>query len=215
MAAASVLLGLVPTILGLAGSSTVGIGLVALQYPFLALLLGIASPAVNPLRTFWVRRSCKTDEPWRLFDTINYYPGVPKTAGVRYTVRIGTRSNIQYCNGHLFAFHLDVFRQQSICANHSDLDVSRYIHPYCGRRCIAHPCETVCKESSRNLDGARERILAELRSSQSPARFPARVVLVHLLILEHVNRYYSSYCPRYTWPLRPLVHSMYKTRRLW
>ena len=52
MAAASVLLGLVPTILGLAGSSTVGIGLVALQYPFLALLLGIASPAVNPLRTF-------------------------------------------------------------------------------------------------------------------------------------------------------------------
>ena len=52
MASASVLLGLLPTILGLAGSSTVEVGLVALQRPLLALLLGIASPAVNPLRTF-------------------------------------------------------------------------------------------------------------------------------------------------------------------
>ena len=52
MAAASVLLGLLPTILSLAGSSTVEVGLVALQCPFLALLLGIASPSVNPLRTF-------------------------------------------------------------------------------------------------------------------------------------------------------------------
>ena len=52
MATASVLLGLLPTILSLAGSSTVEVGLVALQRPLLALLLGTASPAVNPLRTF-------------------------------------------------------------------------------------------------------------------------------------------------------------------
>lgn len=52
MASASVVLGLLPTILGLAGSSTVEVGLVALQRPLLALLLGIASPAVNPIRTF-------------------------------------------------------------------------------------------------------------------------------------------------------------------
>lgn len=52
MAAASVLLGLLPTILSLAGSSTVEVGLVALRRPLLALLLGMASPAVNPLRTF-------------------------------------------------------------------------------------------------------------------------------------------------------------------
>ena len=52
MAAASVVLGLLPTILSLAGSSTVEVGLVALQRPLLALLLGTTSPAVNPLRTF-------------------------------------------------------------------------------------------------------------------------------------------------------------------
>ena len=52
MAAASVLLGLLPTILSLAGSTTVEVGLVALRRPLLALLLGTASPAVNPLRTF-------------------------------------------------------------------------------------------------------------------------------------------------------------------
>ena len=52
MAAASVLLGLLPTILSLAGSSTVEVGLLALQRPLLALLLGTASPSVNPLRTF-------------------------------------------------------------------------------------------------------------------------------------------------------------------
>ena len=52
MATASVLLGLLPTILILAGSSTVEVGLIALRRPLLALLLGIASPAVNPLRTF-------------------------------------------------------------------------------------------------------------------------------------------------------------------
>lgn len=52
MAAASVLLGLLPTILSLAGSTTVEVGLIALRRPLLALLLGTASPAVNPLRTF-------------------------------------------------------------------------------------------------------------------------------------------------------------------
>ena len=49
MAAASVLLGLLPTILSLAGSSTLEVGLIALQRPFLASLLGTASPAVYPL----------------------------------------------------------------------------------------------------------------------------------------------------------------------
>jgi hypothetical protein len=52
MAAASVLLGLLPTTLGLAGSTTMEVGLVALRRPFLALLLAAGAPAVSPIRTF-------------------------------------------------------------------------------------------------------------------------------------------------------------------
>ena len=71
MAAASVLLGLLPTILSLAGSSTVEVGLVALQRPLLALLLGTASPAVNPLRTF------EYGAPARLMSRENYLAEPP------------------------------------------------------------------------------------------------------------------------------------------
>ena len=76
MAAASVLLGLLSTILSLAGSSTVEVGLVALQRPLLALLLGAASPAVNPLRTF------EYGAPTRLMSREDYSaepPTIPTT----------------------------------------------------------------------------------------------------------------------------------------
>lgn len=41
-----------PVILATVGSTTVETGLLALQRPFLASVLGLASPAVNPIRTF-------------------------------------------------------------------------------------------------------------------------------------------------------------------
>ncbi|EXJ57967.1 hypothetical protein A1O7_05390 [Cladophialophora yegresii CBS 114405] len=52
IAAAAVLLGLLPTTLGGVGSTTVEVGLVALRRPFLAFLLAAGAPAVSPLRTF-------------------------------------------------------------------------------------------------------------------------------------------------------------------
>ncbi|KIW66519.1 hypothetical protein PV04_05847 [Phialophora macrospora] len=52
IAAAAVLLGLLPTTLGGVGSTTVEVGLVALRRPFLAFLLAAGAPAVSPIRTF-------------------------------------------------------------------------------------------------------------------------------------------------------------------
>ena len=52
MAAAAVVLGLLPTTLGLAGSTTMEVGLIALRRPFLAFLLAAGVPAVSPIRTF-------------------------------------------------------------------------------------------------------------------------------------------------------------------
>ncbi|ETI27369.1 hypothetical protein G647_09559 [Cladophialophora carrionii CBS 160.54] len=52
IAAAAVLLGLLPTTLGGVGSTTVEVGLVALRRPFLAFLLAAGAPAVSPMRTF-------------------------------------------------------------------------------------------------------------------------------------------------------------------
>lgn len=52
MANAAVLLGLLPTVLSMAGSSTIETGMLALRRPLLALLVSAGSPAVNPLRTF-------------------------------------------------------------------------------------------------------------------------------------------------------------------
>src|SRR5271168_4649706 len=52
MAAAAVLLGLLPTTLGLVGSTTMEVGLVALRRPLLAFLLAAGAPAVSPIRTF-------------------------------------------------------------------------------------------------------------------------------------------------------------------
>lgn len=52
MQSAAVLLGLLPTILSLAGSSTVELGLVARARPVLAVLLALGSPAAGPVRAF-------------------------------------------------------------------------------------------------------------------------------------------------------------------
>ena len=55
MAAAAVVLGLLPTTLGLAGSTTTETGMLSLRRPFLAFLLAAGAPAVNPIRTFEYR----------------------------------------------------------------------------------------------------------------------------------------------------------------
>ena len=49
-AAAGIVLGLLPTILSFAGSSTLETGLLAMRRPFLAFLLSTTSPGSNPLR---------------------------------------------------------------------------------------------------------------------------------------------------------------------
>lgn len=51
-ASAAVLLGVMPTTLGLLGSNTVETALLALRRPILALLLASGAPTVSPLRTF-------------------------------------------------------------------------------------------------------------------------------------------------------------------
>ncbi|KAI0547950.1 hypothetical protein F4679DRAFT_586060 [Xylaria curta] len=55
MAAAAVVLGLLPTTLSLAGCSTAEIGLLALRRPILALLLATGAPSVSPIRAFEYR----------------------------------------------------------------------------------------------------------------------------------------------------------------
>lgn len=55
MAAAAVVLGLLPTTLGLAGSTTTETGMLSLRRPLLAFLLAAGAPAVNPIRTFEYR----------------------------------------------------------------------------------------------------------------------------------------------------------------
>jgi len=52
MASANVLLGLIPTILALLGSTTPELSLLSSRRPFLAFLLSIGSPVVNPVRAF-------------------------------------------------------------------------------------------------------------------------------------------------------------------
>ncbi|KAF2718658.1 hypothetical protein K431DRAFT_296658 [Polychaeton citri CBS 116435] len=52
MASAAVLLGLLPTILAMVGSSTIETGILALKRPVLAFFLAAGTPSVNPIRTF-------------------------------------------------------------------------------------------------------------------------------------------------------------------
>lgn len=52
MAAGAVVLGLLPTILALAGSNTIELGLLCFRRPLLAFLLGLGTPAIMPIRTF-------------------------------------------------------------------------------------------------------------------------------------------------------------------
>ncbi|KAJ6186461.1 hypothetical protein N7519_007762 [Penicillium mononematosum] len=55
MAAAGVILGLLPTTLCLVGSSTAETGLLALRRPLLSLLLVCGAPVASPIRTFEYR----------------------------------------------------------------------------------------------------------------------------------------------------------------
>lgn len=51
VAAAAIMLGLLPTLLSLLGSTTTEYGLVSIRRPLFSLLIGLGSPAVSPLRT--------------------------------------------------------------------------------------------------------------------------------------------------------------------
>ncbi|EMD89699.1 hypothetical protein COCC4DRAFT_113968, partial [Bipolaris maydis ATCC 48331] len=55
MAAASVLLGILPTILGMVGSNITEVGLLALRQPILSILLSLGAPVVSPIRSFEYR----------------------------------------------------------------------------------------------------------------------------------------------------------------
>lgn len=80
MASASVVLGILPTTLGLVGSTTAETGFLALRRPLLSLLLACGTPAVSPVRTFEYR------DPIDLLRTkhnsINVPKFKPKTAAI-------------------------------------------------------------------------------------------------------------------------------------
>lgn len=63
LAVSSVLLGLLPTILGMVGSSTSEIGLLALRRPVLAFLLSFGSPVVSHIRSFEYRDPIEVLQP--------------------------------------------------------------------------------------------------------------------------------------------------------
>lgn len=88
-AAAAVLLGLMPSMLALFGSTTIETGLLALRRPFLATLLSAAAPMVSPLRSFDYHDSIRP-VMWQAGSK-----SVPMTRGVRG----GLVSLIQYAVG--------------------------------------------------------------------------------------------------------------------
>ncbi|KAH7125147.1 hypothetical protein B0J11DRAFT_433685 [Dendryphion nanum] len=55
LAVSSVLLGILPTILGMVGSNTTEIGLLALRRPIFAILLSLGAPVLSPTRSFEYR----------------------------------------------------------------------------------------------------------------------------------------------------------------
>ncbi|GAW21897.1 hypothetical protein ANO14919_114230 [Xylariales sp. No.14919] len=97
IAAAAVVLGLLPTTLSLAGSSAAEVGLLALRRPLLALFLATGAPAVSPIRAFEYREPIhmlregtggftalfKLSGPWAM-----------TLSGLQYVVVLGATANV-------------------------------------------------------------------------------------------------------------------------
>ncbi|KAI0144753.1 hypothetical protein BJ166DRAFT_538973 [Pestalotiopsis sp. NC0098] len=103
MAAAAVLLGILPTILSLAGSTTVEIGLLSQRRPVLAFLLPVGSPAISPLRSFEYRNILEDLHHQKV--TPNHKPiHSALSMGVsflQYLVAIGAIANLIYVSWQL------------------------------------------------------------------------------------------------------------------
>ncbi|KAJ2985236.1 hypothetical protein NUW58_g5644 [Xylaria curta] len=133
IAAAAVVLGLLPTTLSLAGSSTAEIGLLALRRPILALFLSTGAPAVSPIRAFDYREPIhmlrdggagfiamfKLSEPWAItLSILQYVVVIGATANlIQVSWTLGTQAVISFCSDNpyqpllwsLFALIIHVF----------------------------------------------------------------------------------------------------------
>ncbi|RYC62417.1 hypothetical protein CHU98_g3790 [Xylaria longipes] len=118
MAAAAVVLGLLPTTLSLASSSTAEIGLLALRRPILALLLATGAPAVSPIRAFEYREPIhmlregaggltamfKLHEPWSMVVVfLQYALALGATANlVQVSWELGTHTVISFSSDNSY-----------------------------------------------------------------------------------------------------------------
>ncbi|KAI1421055.1 hypothetical protein F5Y12DRAFT_65334 [Xylaria sp. FL1777] len=132
-AAAAVVLGLLPTTLSLAGSSTAEVGLLALRRPVLALFLSTGAPSVSPIRAFEYREPIhmlregaggvtamfKLSEPWAMALSILQYAVVlGATANlIQVSQSLGTQAVISFSSDntyqpllwYLFALVIHIF----------------------------------------------------------------------------------------------------------
>lgn len=98
MAASTVLLGLLPTVLGLKGSTATEMGFLVIHRPFLGLLLGLGAPAVYPARTFTADNPLKMlgDESHESLNLLRKLKGkiLLIVLAVQYILALGAATNI-------------------------------------------------------------------------------------------------------------------------
>ena len=96
--AAAILLGLLPTVLGMAGSTTIEIGLLAFRRPLLAFLISMGSPCINPHRAFDYRNivhrlGVQSDPTVKVSPRLTYYPALFVSA-LQYLCVCGSIANV-------------------------------------------------------------------------------------------------------------------------
>ena len=95
-AAAQLLLGLIPTILSFAGSTTAELGLLGMRRPLLMLLISSGTPTTNPMRTFEYRSPVHIIKPhpdgFKLSEIPLYLR--PLISSVEYVVALATMANL-------------------------------------------------------------------------------------------------------------------------
>lgn len=95
---AAIVLGLLPTILGMAGSTTVEIGLLGLRRPLLAFLVALGNPCFNPLRVFDSRNivnhlGLRSDHSIKRSAPLPLYPALLVSA-LQYSLVLGAVANV-------------------------------------------------------------------------------------------------------------------------